>query len=175
MGGSRSATSEEGVSLLWEAQACREACSIITGHDHLRRGHFLHQVSLGGRLALNGLPSLHVYVSQSAAALGGSTMQTRMLSQVEAQLLQLRCPHYPEVFQTYRQKLFIQGQQKGTQEIQNRRKTRKKNVPKRQEIRSCSICLISNTFTEKRILNLVVHLITKRRTRFETEGPLVEA
>merc|ERR1712012_315110 len=26
MGGSRSATSEEGVSLLWEAQACRETC-----------------------------------------------------------------------------------------------------------------------------------------------------
>merc|ERR1711944_260611 len=86
-----------------------EACSIITGHDHLRRGHFLHQVSLGGGLALNGLPPLHVYVSQSAAAHGGSTRQTRMMSQVEAQLLQLRCPNYPEVFQTYRQKLFIQS------------------------------------------------------------------
>merc|ERR1712209_208127 len=145
MGGSRSATSEEGVSLLWEAQACREACSIITGHDHLRRGHFLHQVSLGGRLALNGLPPLHVYVSQSAAALGGSTMQTRTLSQVQAQ-----------------QKTIHLQKKKGTQEIQNRRKTRKKNVPKRQEIRSCSICLISNTFTDKRILNLVVHLIHQR-------------
>merc|ERR1712018_1001566 len=77
-----------------------EAGSIITGHDHLRRGHFLHQVSLRRGLALNGLPPLHVYVSQSAAALGGSTMQTRTLSQVEAQLLQLRCPNYPEVFQT---------------------------------------------------------------------------
>jgi len=128
-------------------------------------------------------PPLHVYVSQSAAALGGSTRQTRMLSQVEAQLLQLRCPHYPEVFQTYRQKLFIQGQKKtphlqkkkGTQEIQNRRNTRKKNVPERHEIRSCSICLISNTFTDKRILNLVVHLIPQRWTGFETEGPLVEA
>ena len=43
----------------------------------------LHQVSLGRGLALNGLPPLHVYVSLSAAALGGSTRQTRMLSQVE--------------------------------------------------------------------------------------------
>ena len=43
----------------------------------------LHQVSLGRGLALNGLPPLHVYVSHSAAALGGSTRQTRMLSQVE--------------------------------------------------------------------------------------------
>merc|ERR1712012_1539820 len=73
-------------------------------------------------------------------------------------------------FKHSRQKLFIQGQQKtphlqkkkGTQGIQNRRKTQKKNVPKRHEIRSCSICLISNTFTDKRILNLVVHLIPKR-------------
>merc|ERR1712012_542121 len=74
-------------------------------------------------------------------------------------------------FKHSRQKLSIQGQQKtihlqkrkGTQEIQNRRKTRKKkNVPKRQETRSCSICLISNTFTDKRILNLVVHLIPQR-------------
>merc|ERR1711874_826517 len=66
-------------------------------------------------------------------------------------------------FKHSRQKLFIQGQQKtphlqkkkGTQEIQNRRKTQ--NVPKRDAIRSCSICLISNTFNDKRILNLVVH------------------
>merc|ERR1712122_49603 len=61
MGGSRSATSEEGVSLLWEAQACREACSIITGHDHLRRGHFLHQVSLGGRLATHTHTRTHTH------------------------------------------------------------------------------------------------------------------
>merc|ERR1712012_861136 len=163
MGGSRSATSEEGVSLLWEAQACREACSIITGHDHLRRGHFLHQVSLGGRLALNGLPPLHVYVSQSGAGLGGSTMQTRMLSQVEAQLLQLRFPHYPEVFHTYRQKLFIQSSSykalhtrtkensPPSKEERNARDSKptqdlKEKCPQRQEIRSCSICLISNTF-----------------------------
>merc|ERR1712014_345603 len=160
-----------------------EACSIITGHDHLRRGHFLHQVSLGRGLALNGLPPLHVYVSQSAAALGGSTRQTRMLSQVEAQLSSYDARTTQKSFKHSRQKLFIQGQQKtihlqkkkGTQEIQNRRKTRKKNVPKRQEIRSCSICLISNTFTDKRILNLVVHLIPQRWTGFESEGPLVEA
>merc|ERR1712066_1053348 len=99
-----------------------EACSIITGLITFKEGT-LHQVSLGRGLVLNVHPPLHVYVSLSAAALGGLTMQTRMLSQVEAQLLQLRCPHYPEVFQTYRQKLFIQGQQKGMQEIQNRRKT----------------------------------------------------
>ena len=74
-------------------------------------------------------------------------------------------------FKHSRQKLFIQGQQKtihlqkkkGTQEIQNRRKTWKKNVPKRHEIGSCSICLISNTFTDKRILNLVVRLIPQIR------------
>merc|ERR1711963_75318 len=107
----------------WEAQACRGGLFNHNRHDHLQRGHFAPKVSLGRGLDLNGLPPLHVYVSLSAAALGGSTMQTRILSQVEAQLLQLRCPHYPEVFQTYRQKLFIQGQQKGTQEIQNRRKT----------------------------------------------------
>merc|ERR1711899_237462 len=76
-----------------------EACSIITGMITFKEGT-LHQVSLGRGLALNGLPPLHVYVSLSAAALGGSTMWTRMLSQVGAQLLQLRCPNYPEVFQT---------------------------------------------------------------------------
>merc|ERR1712029_120866 len=35
----------------------------------------------------------------------------------------------------------------------------KEKCPQRHEIRTCSICLISNTFTDKRILNLVVHLI----------------
>merc|ERR1712158_31542 len=77
-----------------------EACSIKTGLIAFKEGT-LHQVSLGRGLDLNGLPPLHVYVSLSATALGGSTMQTRMLSQVEAQLLRLRCPNYPEVFQTY--------------------------------------------------------------------------
>merc|ERR1712223_1989496 len=100
MGGSRSATSEEGVSLpIGRRKHAGEACSIITGMITFKEGT-LHQVSLGRGFALNGLPPLHVYVSQSAAALGGSTMWTRMLSQVEAQLLQLRCPNYPEVFQT---------------------------------------------------------------------------
>merc|ERR1712156_982567 len=40
MGGSRSATSEEGASLLWEAQACRGGLFDHQGHDHLQRGHF---------------------------------------------------------------------------------------------------------------------------------------
>merc|ERR1712038_1581411 len=41
MGGSRSATSEEGVSLpIGRRKHAGEACSIITGHDHLQRGHF---------------------------------------------------------------------------------------------------------------------------------------
>merc|ERR1712062_710176 len=48
MGGSRSATSEEGVSLLWEAQACRGGLLDHHGHDHLQRGHFVPSVPRKG-------------------------------------------------------------------------------------------------------------------------------
>merc|ERR1711899_99595 len=71
-----------------------EACSIITGMVTFKEGT-LHQVSLGRGLALNGLPPLHVYVSLSAAALGGSTLQTRMLSQVEAKTFPATMPELP--------------------------------------------------------------------------------
>merc|ERR1712156_1352683 len=71
-----------------------EVCSIITGMVTFKEGT-LHQVSLGRGLALNGLPPLHVYVSQSAAALGGSTMWTRMLSQEEAKTFPATMPELP--------------------------------------------------------------------------------
>merc|ERR1712062_806011 len=49
MGGSRSATSEEGVSLpIGRRKHAGEACSIITGHDHLQRGHFAPSVPRKG-------------------------------------------------------------------------------------------------------------------------------
>merc|ERR1711963_1298678 len=48
MGGSRSATSEEGVSLLWEAQTCRGGLFNNHRHDHLRRGHFTPSVPRRG-------------------------------------------------------------------------------------------------------------------------------
>ena len=81
--GSRSATSEEGVSLpIGRREHAGEACSIKTGMITFKEGTS-HQVSLGRGFDLNGLPPLHVYVSLSATALRGSTMQTRMLSQVE--------------------------------------------------------------------------------------------
>merc|ERR1712223_767538 len=95
MGGSRSATSEEGVSLpIGRRKHAGEVCSIITGLVTFKEGT-LHQVSLGRGLALNGLPPLHVYASLSAAALGGSTMWTRMLSQVEAKTFPATMPELP--------------------------------------------------------------------------------
>jgi len=48
MGGSRSATSEEGVSLLWEAQTCRGGLFDHHRHDHLQRGHFTPSVPRKG-------------------------------------------------------------------------------------------------------------------------------
>merc|ERR1712156_375167 len=49
MGGSRSATSEEGVSLpIGRRKHAGEVCSIITGHDHLQRGHFAPSVPRKG-------------------------------------------------------------------------------------------------------------------------------
>merc|ERR1711988_1038089 len=48
MGGSRSATSEEGVSLLWEAQACRGGLFDHHRLDHLQRGHFTPSVPRKG-------------------------------------------------------------------------------------------------------------------------------
>merc|ERR1712223_746825 len=49
MGGSRSATSEEGASLLlWEAQACRGGLFDHHRHDHLQRGHFAPSVPRKG-------------------------------------------------------------------------------------------------------------------------------
>merc|ERR1712099_127777 len=47
--GSRSATSEEGASLpIGRRKHAGEACSIITGHDHLQRGHFAPSVPRKG-------------------------------------------------------------------------------------------------------------------------------
>merc|ERR1711993_166210 len=46
--GSRSATSEEGVSLLWEAEACRGGLLDHHRHDHLQRGHFAPSVPRKG-------------------------------------------------------------------------------------------------------------------------------
>merc|ERR1712165_373901 len=46
--GSRSTTSEEGVSLLWEAQACRGGLFDHYRHGHLQRGHFAPSVPRKG-------------------------------------------------------------------------------------------------------------------------------
>merc|ERR1712203_159875 len=125
-----------------------EACSIITGMITFKEGT-LHPVSLGRGLDLNGLPPLHVYVSLSATALGGSTMQTGMLSQVEAQLLQLRCPNYPEALHTRTTENSPPSKEEPNARDSKPTQDPKENVPKRHKIRSCSICLISNTFTDK--------------------------
>merc|ERR1712156_625385 len=166
MGGSRSATSEEGASLLWEAQACRGGLFDHYRHGHLQRGHFAPSVPRKG--------TYPEWTPTSACLCLPPCGGTRRINQADKNAVTSRGKNFSSYdarttqksFKHSRQKLFIRGQQKpphlqtkkGTQEIQNRRKTRKKNVPKRHEIRSCSICLISNTFTDKRILNLVVHL-----------------
>merc|ERR1712109_292033 len=163
MGGSRSATSEEGVSLpIGRRKHAGEACSIITGHGHLQRGHFAPSVPRKGTCP-EWTPTPCMFMSPTLRRLSEDQPCRHKFSSYDARTTQ-------KSFKRSRQKLFIQGQQKpphlqtkkGTQEFQNRRKTRKKNVPYRHEIRSCSICLISNTFTDKRVLNLVVHLIPKR-------------
>merc|ERR1711963_475457 len=166
MGGSRSATSEEGVSLLWEAQTCRGGLFNNHRHDHLRRGHFTPSVPrretcpewtstsaclclpiCGGSWRIN-------HADKNAVTSRGTTSPATMpkLPRSLSNIVD-RSSSYKD----NRKTIHLQ-KKKGTQEIQNRRKTRKKNVPKRHEIRSCNICLISNTFTDKRILNLVVHL-----------------
>merc|ERR1712062_257445 len=99
MGGSRSATSEEGVSLLWEAEACRGGLLDHHRHDHLQRGHFAPSVPRKGTCP-EWTPASACLCLPLCGGSRGSTLQTRMLSQVETQLIQLRYPHSPEVFQT---------------------------------------------------------------------------
>merc|ERR1712062_886506 len=115
-----------------------EACSIITGHDHLQRGHFAPSVPRKGTcpewtptpaclcLPLCGGSRRINHADKNAVIIRGTTSPATM-------------PELPRSLSNIvdRSSTYIHGQQntphlqtkKGTQEIQNRRKTRKKNVP----------------------------------------------
>merc|ERR1712107_584705 len=151
MGSSRSATSEEGVSLLWEAQACRGACSIITGHDLIRRGHFTPSVPRKG--------TCPEWTSTSACLCLPICGGSRRINHADKNVVTSRGTTspatMPELPRSLSNIVDSSSSYKDNRKLStfkrrkehNRFKTDarpEKNVPKRQEIRTCSICLISN-------------------------------
>merc|ERR1712203_889148 len=155
--GSRSATSEEGVSLpIGRRKHAGEACSIITGHDHLQRGHFAPSGPRKGTcpewtptpaclcLPLCGGSRRINYADKNAVTSRGTTSPATM-PELPRSLSNIvdRSSSYKDnrKLPTFKRETNARDS-KPTQDP-------KENVPKRHKIRSCSICLISNTFTDK--------------------------
>merc|ERR1712107_741002 len=170
MGSSRSATSEEGVSLLWEAQACRGACSIITGHDLIRRGHFTPSVPLRGTcpewtstsaclcLPICGGSWRINQADKNAVIIRGTTSPATMPELPRSLSNIVDSSSYKD-----NRKLSTFKRRKEHKRFKTDARPERKMSPKgKKSEAAASVRSITLTNTDKRILNLVVHLIPKR-------------
>merc|ERR1712062_657486 len=155
MGGSRSATSEEGVSLLWEAEACRGGLLDHHRHDHLQRGHFAPSVPRKGTCpewtptsACLCLPlcggSRRINLADKNAVTRRGTTSPATIPELPRSL-----SHIVDRSSSYKdnRKLPTFKRRKERKGFKTDARPKRKMSPKGMK------SLISNTFTDKKILN----------------------